>query len=526
METAGFDKSKMCRAARPVLSIGLLVSNRKDTVQKCLDSLTPIREAVACELIITDTGCDSDLRAVLEEYADKLNEFEWCNDFSKARNANLALADGEWYLFVDDDEWFTETADLIGFFTSGEYKKFGDASYIQRNYGDHEGTNYTDSWVSRMAKITPELHFVSKIHEFLEPICGNRRAIQAVVDHYGYVFDSEEETRKHYERNVPLLLEMIAAEPDNLRWRMQLAMEYRFVGEYENLYRLCEENLAVSRKMDGPNESVAIGSFYAGEALACIHLEKYEDVLRVCEAAERDDRTLEYARAFLSMEKADACARLQKNEEAEDAICTYFHWKHELDINEGKQFIQGSAPFVARALDEGNVLRSYILRIDIAYRLLVLAGSEDYAQLRERFSHFVQVTRDCQEAFPGQERDVKGLLQYVQAADMISRALELETENPTAAMKQYREVVEIDNMYASVISTYMRQFGERTSADRSRAEFEELKGKVLGEVYAYITKGQYAEALAILAELKKMNPTDLDIAQMMMQTRLVLMRQK
>jgi hypothetical protein len=72
----------------------------------------------------------------------------------------------------------------------------------------------------------------------------------------------------------------------------------------------------------------------------------------------------------------------------------------------------------------------------------------------------------------------------------------------------------------------MRLFGERTSADRSRAEFEELKGKVLGEVYAYITKGQYAEALAILAELKKMNPTDLDIAQMMMQTRLVLMRQK
>ena len=29
-----------------ILSIALLVSNRKDTIQKCLDSLTPIREAI------------------------------------------------------------------------------------------------------------------------------------------------------------------------------------------------------------------------------------------------------------------------------------------------------------------------------------------------------------------------------------------------------------------------------------------------------------------------------------------------
>jgi tetratricopeptide (TPR) repeat protein len=319
---------------------------------------------------------------------------------------------------------------------------------------------------------------------------------------------------------------MITAEPKNLRWRMQLSMEYRFVEEYENLYRFCEESLAVSRKMTGMNEAVAIGSFYAGEALACIHLEKYGDVLRVCEEAERDKRILEYARAFLSMEKADACARLQKNEEAEEAICAYFRWKHELDINEGKQFIQGSAPFVGRAMDEVNIRRSYILRIDIAYRLLICGSDEDYARLRERLAHFVQVTRDYQAAFPGQDRDVEGLYQYVQAADLISRALELETDDPAAAMKLYREVVEIDNMYANVISAYMRLYGERTSSEHRQAEFEELKEKVLVEVAGYIRKDRYAEALAILSELKKVNPTDLEIAQMALQTRLLLLRQK
>jgi tetratricopeptide (TPR) repeat protein len=303
-------------------------------------------------------------------------------------------------------------------------------------------------------------------------------------------------------------------------------MEYRFVGEYENLYRACGESLDVSREMDGPNESVAIGSFYAGEALACIHLEKYEDALRVCEAAERDERTLEYARAFCSMEKADACMRLQKNEEADAALCAYFHWKHELDISAGKQFIQGSAPFVGRAMDEANVRRSYIMRIDIAYRLLISGSDEDYARLREMLAHFVKVTRDYQAAFPGSERDVEGLLEYVQAADLISRALELEADDPSGAVKLYREVVEIDNMYANVISAYMRLYGERTSSERRQAEFEELKGKVLAEVYSHIQNRQYETALAILSELKKVNPTDLDVAQMVLQTRLLLLRQK
>lgn len=78
-----------------ILSIALLVSNRKDTIQKCLDSLTPIREAIPSELILVDTGCDEDLRRLLEEYGDIVTDFTWCNDFSKARNESLCHAHGE-----------------------------------------------------------------------------------------------------------------------------------------------------------------------------------------------------------------------------------------------------------------------------------------------------------------------------------------------------------------------------------------------------------------------------------------------
>ena len=142
--------SKCFEEFKPILSIALLVSNRKDTIQKCLDSLTPIREAIPSELIILDTGCDADLRAILDQYADKIENFTWIKDFSAARNVTLQMAEGEWYMYLDDDEWFVETDDLIEFFRSGDYKNHGYASYIQRNYLDMEGSQWADARVSRI----------------------------------------------------------------------------------------------------------------------------------------------------------------------------------------------------------------------------------------------------------------------------------------------------------------------------------------------------------------------------------------
>ena len=83
------DKNKI------LLSIGLLASNRQDTIKKCLDSLNSIRKEIPSELIIIDTGCQEPLHRVLEQYADKVECFTWCNDFSKARNACLKLAEGQ-----------------------------------------------------------------------------------------------------------------------------------------------------------------------------------------------------------------------------------------------------------------------------------------------------------------------------------------------------------------------------------------------------------------------------------------------
>ena len=105
-------------AKKPLLSIALLCSNRIDTVRRCLDSLVPIMEQIPSELILLDTSTDPSVPPVLAEYTDNITKFKWINDFSAARNETLKHANGEWYLYIDDDEWFVEIEDLIHFFNS------------------------------------------------------------------------------------------------------------------------------------------------------------------------------------------------------------------------------------------------------------------------------------------------------------------------------------------------------------------------------------------------------------------------
>ena len=116
-----------------VLSISMLISGQEN-MDKSLASLHFFKEALPCEIILVDTGCGAEGRALAETVADQIIDFKWCDDFAKARNAGLKKCRGEWFLYLDDDEWFEDPKAIINFFQSGEYKKYNSASYYVRNY--------------------------------------------------------------------------------------------------------------------------------------------------------------------------------------------------------------------------------------------------------------------------------------------------------------------------------------------------------------------------------------------------------
>lgn len=190
---------------KPILSLLVLISNRPDTVKKCLDSLQPILDNVPSELILTDTGCGDTVRKIIEKYDATILDFEWCKDFAKARNVGLRVAKGEWFLYVDDDEWFEDTSEIIHFFNSGEYLDYGYGSYVQRNYRDNNGVNYFDFDVTRIHKRRKDSQFEYSIHERVNIIYGRRKFINDYVHHYGYIYNTEEEREAHEKRNLELL---------------------------------------------------------------------------------------------------------------------------------------------------------------------------------------------------------------------------------------------------------------------------------------------------------------------------------
>lgn len=263
-----------------LLSISILVSGQPDNVRRCLESLRELREKVPCELLITDTGCPRETREMIEQYADEIIFFEWCKDFSKARNVGLQHAKGKWFMFLDDDEWFEDTGEIAEFFSSGEYQKYHYAYYYQRNYSNFQGTKYSDAPVLRMMEKTQETKFVYSIHECLYPLQGTGKNFNCYVHHYGYVYENWEQKLAKARRNIQLLQIEHENNPLDLHHTLQLAQEYGAIEEYEESLRISEEAIEIWEKYHKKSGVMwlYVNSLYAN-VLQCLLLRKEYEVL-------------------------------------------------------------------------------------------------------------------------------------------------------------------------------------------------------------------------------------------------------
>ena len=282
-----------------VLSISMLISGQEN-MDKSLASLHFFKEALPCEIILVDTGCGVEGRALAETVADQIIDFKWCDDFAKARNAGLKKCRGEWFLYLDDDEWFENPKEIINFFQSGEYKKYNSASYYVRNYFNEQGTVYENVQVTRMAKLEERTTFLGKIHEYLYPYKEPKKVLTDFVHHYGYVFKNEEERNSHSERNIKPLLEMVKQEPDEIRWRIQLAQEYFGIRKYDETIEVCQSALEYWHRKTEKRESEyrAVGCLYGFMILA---FEAKNELIRAqdyCEKALQEPDMPKCTKAF------------------------------------------------------------------------------------------------------------------------------------------------------------------------------------------------------------------------------------
>lgn len=312
----------------PLLSISLLTANRPDTISKCLDSLTSLRESVPSELIIVDTGCSQEMLNILKKYTDLIIPFQWNNDFSAARNAQLSACRGKWFLFIDDDEWFEDTTEIEDFFLSGKYKEYDFCNYIQRNYHDMSSIRYSDDYVTRMARISEILHFESCIHEYMVSDSVKTYSLNSYVHHYGYVYKSEADKYNHYQRNISLLLKMLDKEPDNIRWYIHTVQEYWAVQQYSMVIDFSSTALRHFESSKDYGIYANLGTLYMAVIEAYFNTYNYTKAIDAAKKALQDDRLLPLAVASINEAITRSYAMMDDYNSAYPYATTYLnHYK-------------------------------------------------------------------------------------------------------------------------------------------------------------------------------------------------------
>jgi len=221
MEEIDMDKQQ------PLLSIGIIFKNEIRCLERCLESLQPLRKAIACELVMADTGSDDGSREIAEKYADILIDFPWINDFAAARNAVIDRCSGKWHMTVDCDEWLDADINRLVWFLSGEWG-YDFASLIVRNYKSldlEKSGMFSDFAACRIMRMSTGTRYEGAIHEHWNYIPDGVMNIlmlsDTILHHDGYVFTDPEFSRKKIERNMKLLKAELAEDPNSLLLLMQ-----------------------------------------------------------------------------------------------------------------------------------------------------------------------------------------------------------------------------------------------------------------------------------------------------------------
>lgn len=264
------------------LSIGIIVKDGGTDFEKCLHSLDHLRAAIPSELIVLDTGSTDASVEIAKRYTDRVYHFTWIDDFAAARNACLDYAAGEWFLYLDADEWFESTAGIEAFLNGEERNSYMQAGYYVRNYQFlNSQEEYTNSFACRLFRRHPLRRFQGIIHEYV-PIIGDWKILDDYVHHYGYASDSGLQGVKG-ERNIPLLEKQLEADPSAHHW-YHLMREYFCTEETDKAWECGEKGLAaLKQEAHGEHEETMCSLYHDMISMAYCKPD-YEKLDALCEA--------------------------------------------------------------------------------------------------------------------------------------------------------------------------------------------------------------------------------------------------
>lgn len=342
------------------LTISILASNRKDTLPRTLESIKPILDNVSSELIVTDTGCDEELVSHIRKYTDKIIKYTWNDDFSEARNVGLNAAQGEWFMFIDDDEWFEDVTPIIEFFNKEDDGTYNKLQYMVRNYHTRDGEKWSEMMVDRGFRTGDGVKFIEPVHEHVNINGGTVKRFYCFAHHYGYAFNSLEEKKKHSMRNIPLIKKQLETNLTDSRMYAQLLQEYNSIEEYEKAFAYAEMALEC---VDFENKSNRrhISGFLAEKVFATQQMGDMKGAIKYAyEALEYKDLS-NTGKAYIYMYLNGAC---MENGDKDNALYYGEKYLRTMDfLNENKNI----------RYDEETVLVGEVFNEEIFFKVFYIA---------------------------------------------------------------------------------------------------------------------------------------------------------
>lgn len=330
----GVDDPKGTAAARAVqlqprpgvgitLAACLIVKNEEAVLPRCLDSVREICD----EIVVVDTGSTDRTVEIASSYGAKIGHFEWCDDFSAARNASLDLATSHWVLWIDADEeltpesWNAIREGLIRNHFGGYYVRI-----VNLMDDENEANQYVHTPV-RLFRRIPEIRFEGRIHEQVLQDFDRHGFIAATLSnatlrHYGYQPSIMAEKDK-LNRTVTMLERETREHPrDAFHW-FNLANAYsvgRRHKDAEVAARMCINFL--------PSEAPYAPVAYQILTSALLAQDRADEALQECHVAELKG----HLAVINEFDRAHALLKLDRPEDALASIdrCLTMEWPSDL----------------------------------------------------------------------------------------------------------------------------------------------------------------------------------------------------
>lgn len=217
----------------------LIAKNEENNIEYCLNHLKDIVD----EQIVVDTGSTDKTVEIAKKAGAKIFHFEWIDDFSAARNFALNKAKGDWIIFLDCDEYFSE--DSVSLIKEC-IQKFGEKKNVDGLTCELINIDSNNNILATVKNISPRIfkrkdyiRYNKKIHEVLSNTrTSNANPLLSDVSkhlkifHTGY--DKEEVKNKNKnERNENLLKKELEENPEDCKLNLYLSKQLNMEGKYE-----------------------------------------------------------------------------------------------------------------------------------------------------------------------------------------------------------------------------------------------------------------------------------------------------